>query len=268
MNKLILKVLLLFLIFIFSLPLLWTFYVSLVENDLSIKTAIYDLSKYTLDNYKYILTNSNLLRWILNSIVITLALTVLNALFNTLAGFALAKYSVRENRTITFYVMLLIMVPAQAMMISVYMMIASFGMVDTYLGLIIPFMVNPFGVFMMRQFFLKFPNEILEATSLDGMSLYQRFRLIIFPIAKPYIITQSLIIFIWNWNSYMYPSIIIRSDELFTLPVGMTFLTNTKYIPNMTMAMAGVIITIIPVIVIYLVMQKYIVGSDIDSAIK
>lgn len=271
MNKLtscIIKAIIIMLLFIFLLPLVWTVYVSLVNNDLNIKTSLMDISKYTLDNYKYILNNSDIMRWLFNSIFVTCIITFFNLIFNSLAGFALAKYDGFGNKMSLFYVMVLIMIPVQALMIPTFIVISQLGLINSYAGLIIPFLINPFGVFLMRQYFMNYPNELLEAGRIDGLSLFQTLKNIVFPTAATALITQGLIIFIWNWNAYIFPSIIIKSDELFTLPLGISLITNTKYIPQTTIAMAGTVITLVPIIIVFVVMQKYIISSDVDSGIK
>jgi len=249
-------------------PFVWTLHTAFILEDLNINKGLLSPDKYGFANFVYIFTHSLVFRWTINSIVTTLIITVANLLFNSMAGYALARYEFRGKKIIFFYVLGTMMIPTQIIMIPIYLQISRFGMVDSYAGLIVPFLINPFGVFLMRQFYLGFTKEIEEAGKMDGLSNLGVFFQIALPLAKSAILTQAIFIFVWNWNSFTLPSIIVQSQEKFTLPLGIYQITNSQYIASVTKAMAATLITLLPTIVLYVVFQKYLVGSHVSSAVK
>lgn len=250
------------------LPFLWTLYTSFIKNDLDVGSFPMELIKYGFDNYVYILTESNLSDWYKNSIFITSMITVGNLLFNTMAGYALARIQFPGKKILFFFTLGIMMVPVQVLLIPIFVMMAKAGWVNTYMALIIPFLVNPFGVFLMRQFFLDFPNELEEAAKMDGLSRIGIFFRIALPLAKPALIAQAIFIFVWNWNSFPFPSILATEPEMFTLPVGIYQITNTAYTSSITKSMAGVILMTIPTLVFFMIFQRHFMKSSINTGIK
>jgi multiple sugar transport system permease protein len=160
------------------------------------------------------------------------------------------------------------MVPVQIQLIPIFIMMVNLGWLDTYLALIIPFMVNPFGVFLMRQFYLQFPSELEDAARIDGLSRVGIFFRIAFPLAKPALVAQAIFIFVWNWNSFIFPSILVSSPKMFTLPVGIYQLSNTAYTASITKSMAGVVLMTIPTVLFFVIFQRYFVKGVTGAGIK
>ena len=249
-------------------PFAWTLHTAFILDDLNINKGFLSPDQYGFANFIYIFTRSLVYRWTINSIVVTVIITLANLLFNSMAGYALARYQFHGKKVIFFYVLGTMMVPAQIIMIPIFLQVARFGMVDSYAGLIVPFLVNPFGVFLMRQFYMGFSKEIEEAGKMDGLSNLGVFFRIALPLAKSAILTQAIFIFVWNWNSFTLPSIIVHSQEKFTLPLGIYQITNSQYIASVTKAMAATMITLLPTIVLFIAFQKYLVGNQASSAVK
>lgn len=250
------------------LPFFWTVYASLVSNDLDINTEVMQGGKYSLENFKYILSRGEIFTWLKNSIITVSVITVANLLINTMAGYALARFEFKGRRATFMYITAIMMIPAQVLVIPIFLIVSKMGLINTYAGLIIPFMFNPFGVFLMRQHFLVFPKEIEEAASIDGLGIFATFFRICLPLAKNALMTQAILIFVWNWNSFMLPSILVNQPDMFTLPLGMYQLTNTQYVTSITKSMAGAVLTLLPTIVFYLIFQKRLINSDMNSAVK
>lgn len=250
------------------LPFLWTLYVSFILNDLNINKGILSIVEYGFENYIYIFTKSNILKWIFNSFFVTVTITVGNLIFNSMAGYALARYNFKGRKVVFYYVLGTMMVPTQIILIPIFLQIAKFGMINSYFGLIIPFLINPFGVFLMRQFYLDFPIAIEEAARIDGLSNFGVFRKIIIPLSKSALMTQAIFIFIWNWNSFTLPSIIVNTTDKFTLPLGIYQITNTQYVASVTKSMAATVLTLVPTIILYILFQKYLTGNKATSGIK
>jgi multiple sugar transport system permease protein len=249
-------------------PFFWSIYASLVRNDLDVPNFSLSIDKYGFNNYFYILTSSNVGRWYINSIIVTLVITASNLLLNSMAGYALARIRFIA-RTFFFLLTLgIMMVPVQIQLIPIFIMMVNLGWLDTYLALIIPFMVNPFGVFLMRQFYLQFPSELEDAARIDGLSRVGIFFRIAFPLAKPALVAQAIFIFVWNWNSFIFPSILVSSPKMFTLPVGIYQLSNTAYTASITKSMAGVVLMTIPTVLFFVIFQRYFVKGVTGAGIK
>jgi multiple sugar transport system permease protein len=253
---------------IMLLPFLWTLYASFVKNDMDVGTLSFDLSKFSIDNFIYIVTQSNLSDWYKNSIFITTMITIGNLLFNTMAGYALARVDFPGKKLFFFFTLGIMMVPVQILLIPIFVMMAKVGWVNTYFALIIPFLVNPFGVFLMRQFFVDFPAELEEAAKMDGLNRIGIFFRIALPLAKPALIAQAIFIFVWNWNSFPFPSILATQPEIFTLPVGIYQITNTAFSSSITKSMAGVVLMTIPTLVFFMIFQKHFIKSSVNTGIK
>lgn len=257
-----------FMAMIVLLPFFWTLYAAFVENDLDINTPVLEVGKYGLDNFKYILTKGNMLQWFCNSVLVVSAITIANLMINTMAGYSLARFTYKGNRVIFLYITAIMMIPAQVLIIPIFLVVGKMGLINSYLGLIIPFMFNPFGVFLMRQYFVTFPREIEEAAHIDGLGVYGTYFKLALPLAKNALMTQAILIFVWNWNSFMLPSILVNQPDKFTLPLGMYQITNTQYVTSVTKAMAGAVLTLLPTILFYLVFQKKLINSDLNTAVK
>jgi multiple sugar transport system permease protein len=250
------------------LPFFWTVYAALIKNDLDIGTPLLKSGKYGLDNFKYILTKGNMLIWFKNSIFVVGIITAANLMINSMAGYALARFDFKGKKAFFLYITGIMMIPAQVLIVPIFLVISRMALINTYPALIIPFVFNPFGVFLMRQHFLGFPKEIEEAASIDGLSVYSLFYKIALPLAKNALMTQAILIFVWNWNSFMLPSILVNNPMKFTLPLGMYQITNTQYVTSVTKAMAGATLTLLPTIIFFLFFQKKLMNSDMGAAIK
>lgn len=250
------------------LPFFWTVYSASIKNDLDIGTALLKQGKYGLDNFKYILTKGNMLIWFKNSIFVVSVITVANLLINSMAGYAIARFGFKGKKAVFLYVTGIMMIPAQVLIVPIFLVISKMRLINSYLALIIPFVFNPFGVFLMRQHFIGFPREIEEAAAIDGLGVFSTFFKMALPLAKNALMTQAILIFVWNWNSFMLPSILVNSPLKFTLPLGMYQITNTQYVTSITKAMAGATLTLLPTIIFFLIFQKKLMQSDMGSAIK
>ena len=177
---------------------------------------------FTLDNFRYIFTEDPLFPlWVRNSILIAVIGTVLNVIFNSMCGYALARLSFKGKKSLLILVMIAIMVPAQILLIPNYLIMKSLGLLDTYSALIIPSAINFSYIFMMRQFYLSFPKEIEEAAQLDGLSRLSIFFRIVMPMSKASLGTQAIFVFLGFWNDFMKPLLYITTQEKYTLTLGL-----------------------------------------------
>lgn len=213
----------------------------------------------TIKAYRELLTtDANFVRWIFNSFFICIVGTVLNVIFNSMAGYSLARIHFK-GRDVFFYAILAsIMVPAQVLLIPNYLIIKWFGMLNTYSAVIVPVAVNATYIFMMRQFYINFPKSLEEAAAIDGLSRVGVFFRIAIPLAKPAIATQSVFIFLGMWNEFLRPKLYLAVPEKYTLTVGIqTMMSRYGGITQWDEVMAASVISLIPIVLMYIVLNKY-----------
>lgn len=216
---------------------------------------------FTLDNYKQIFVEEPLfLRWFFNSVIIAISVTILNLLFNSMAGYALARLRFRGRRFWFFLILAVLAVPIQVTLIPTFLILKTFGWLNSYQGMIIPNMVNATFIFMMRQFFVNFPKELEEAAALDGLTTLGIFRHIVLPLAKPALAAQAVFIFMSSWNNFLLPVVILFDPEMFTLPLGLNSFKG-QYISYWNYIMAASMVFTLPALAIYAFFNRYFIQS-------
>ncbi len=212
---------------------------------------------FTLDNYRQIFLEEPLfLRWLWNSVAIAVSITLLNLVFNSLAGYALARLQFRGKRFWFLLILAVLAVPAQVTLIPTFLILKTFGWLNSYQGMIVPGMVNATFIFMMRQFFLNFPKELEEAATLDGLGRFGVFWHIVLPLAKPALAAQAILVFMGSWNNFLLPVVILFDPEMFTLPLGLNTFKG-QYISYWNSIMAASMIFTLPVLAIYAFFNRY-----------
>jgi len=212
---------------------------------------------FTFDNYKTIFTQEPLFgRWLLNSVVVAVSVTGLNLIFNSMAGYALARIPFLGNQLWFFLILAVLMVPGQITLLPKFLILKSLGWLNSYQGLVVPTMVNATFIFMMRQFFINFPKELEEAAALDGLSRIETFFQIVLPLAKPALAAQTIFIFMGAWNDFLTPLVILSDPEMFTLPLGLNAFKG-QYISYWNYIMAASMIFTLPALAIYAFFNRY-----------
>jgi len=213
--------------------------------------------QFTLDNYKKIFIQEPLFgRWLLNSIFVAICVTGFNLLFNSMAGYALARIRFLGSKFWFLLILAILMIPGQITLIPSYLILKTLGWLNSYQGLIVPNVVNATFIFMMRQFFLSFPKELEEAASLDGLSRWETFLSIVLPLAKPALAAQAIFIFMGTWNNFLTPLIILSDPEMFTLPLGLNAFKG-QYITYWNYIMAASMVLTLPALAIYAFFNRY-----------
>lgn len=240
------------------IPFVWTILSSFKSYSEIVGKEFTFLPKvWTLGNYEYLFSQEPLfLRWIFNSIFIGVTVTFLNIIFNTMCGYALARLDFKGKNILLYIILLVLAVPGQILMIPTYIILYNLGWIDDYKAMIIPSMVNATYIFMMRQFFINFPKEVEEAASIDGLNRFQILFYMAFPIAKPAIATQAIFIFMSSWNDFMKPLLYMTSRENFTLTVGLKYF-QTQYYTYWNYVMAAAVVSVIPILILYIILNKY-----------
>jgi multiple sugar transport system permease protein len=212
---------------------------------------------FTFDNYRQVFWQEPLFgRWLLNSIIVAITVTSSNLVFNSMAGYALARMNFPGNKFWFSVILLVLMIPSQITLIPNFLILKSLGWLNSYQGLIIPNVVNATFIFMMRQFFLNFPKELEEAAALDGLSPAATFWQVVLPLATPALVAQAIFIFMGSWNNFLMPLVIAFDRELFTLPLGLNAFKG-QYITYWNYIMAASTILTLPALAIYAVGNRY-----------
>ncbi|MFD0049618.1 carbohydrate ABC transporter permease [Actinomycetes bacterium NPDC127524] len=240
------------------IPFLWALSSSFKTLQEIVSGAIHFIPQhFTFDNYKTILLEQKLFpRWLFNSLFVGISVTLLNLLFNSMAGYALARLSFPGKKALFICILAVLMIPGQVTMIPNYLILKELGWLNSYQGLIIPGMINATFIFMMRQFFINFPKELEEAAALDGLGKFGTFFRIVMPMAKPALAAQAIFVFMGSWNDFMRPLIVLSDPELFTLPLGLNSFKG-QYISYWNYIMAASMVFTLPVLLIYAFFNKY-----------
>lgn len=224
---------------------------------------------FTWDNYTKILNNPALPigRWFLNSLLVSSVSTILILAIDSLAAYAYARMEFKGRRVIFAILLATLFLPGMMFLIPNFLTINSLGLLNTYAGVIMPGLAGVFGVFFMRQFFESLPRELEEAAYIDGATQLQTFLLIALPLAKPALATLAIITFLASWNDFLWPLLVLKQSDLLTLPPGLRTLQGA-YTSEYGQMMAGAVITSIPVLILYLLLQRYIVESVQTTGLK
>nr|WP_285813729.1 carbohydrate ABC transporter permease [Rossellomorea marisflavi] len=213
--------------------------------------------QFTLDNYRQIFIEQELFpRWMFNSIFIAVIGTALNLLFNSMAGYALARLRFPGKKAVFITILAVLMIPAQVTMIPNYLILKELGWLNSYQGMIVPAMINATFIFMMRQFFINFPKELEEAAEMDGLSKLGTFFKIVIPLARPALAAQAIFVFMGSWNDFMRPLIVMTDIEMFTLPLGLNTFKG-QYVSYWNYIMAASMVFTLPVLLIYAFFNRY-----------
>ncbi|WP_285035082.1 carbohydrate ABC transporter permease [Lactococcus petauri] len=216
---------------------------------------------FTLEQYRYLfdpVSGSLFPQWLMNSIIISVIGTTVNIFLNTMAGYALARLQFPGRQRIYYGILAMMMVPTQVLLIPKYLIIQNLGMMDSFAALILPMAINISNIFMMRQFFLNFPKDVEEAARIDGLSRVGTFFRIVMPLAKPSIATQGVFVFMGFWNNFLSPMLYLKTQSKFTLTVGLQMLQSADQGGQMwNRVMAASILTILPIIVLYIIFNRY-----------
>nr|WP_202409627.1 MULTISPECIES: carbohydrate ABC transporter permease [Halobacillus] len=212
---------------------------------------------FTFSNYTDLFEQEPLfLRWMLNSVFVTTIMVMLNIIFNSMAGYALARIDFKGKKVWFFVILSVLMIPGQVTMIPSYLILKELDWLNTYQGLIIPGAVNATFIFMMRQFFINFPKELEEAAQMDGLSRIGTFFRIVLPLAKPALAAQAVFTFMASWNDFMRPLIVMSDKEMFTLTLGLNAFKG-QYISFWNYIMAASTLMTIPSLLIYAFFNRF-----------
>jgi len=224
-------------------------------------------SSLNFSNYTSGFSQFDFLTYLRNSLIVTVFATLLTLALSATAGYALAKYNFRGRNFLFVVVLATIMIPVQVILVPVFQVVVDLHLVNNLLGLIIPPAATPTGVFLMRQYFLSVPDELIEASRIDGAGEFRTFVRIILPNAKPALTVLAIISVGWRWNDFIWPLIVAQSQNVYTLPVAIGLLSSEQAVPyNEILAM--VFLSMIPVLIMFAFLQRHIVRGIAMTGLK
>ncbi len=221
----------------------------------------------TTQNYEQVTQQFPMMRFLWNSVLVAVLTTVGQMVFSSMAAYAFARMQFRGRDKLFLLYLATMMVPTQVTMIPQFILIKQFGWLDSYQGLIIPTMFAVFGTFLMRQAMLSIPRELEEAAFMDGANHFQVFYRVCLPLIKPMLAALGIFTFMQSWNNFLWPLIVISNQELATLPLGLSLLQG-RWGTDWGLMMAGVVISVLPILIVYLFAQKYFIQGMTMSGMK
>jgi len=247
--------------FIWIIPILWTLSMSLTPNETLRGEAIGLVPVgATLDNFIRLFGVSLFPRWLLNSAIVSVGSTVGVVALCSLAGYALARMSFRGRSVMFAVIMAGLMIPDHAVFIPRHVLFSSLGLSNSYLGLSLPRLALPLGVFLMFQFFRAIPKEIEEAAALDGAGSWTTFRRVILPLSRPAMVTLGIFAFVQAWNDFLWPLVSTNKPEMYTVTIGLASLqADFAQTEGLGSLMATAVVTSIPILLVFLVFQRYLI---------
>lgn len=267
-KKIILEVLKYLILIIIATLIIGPFF-TIVKTSLQETTIITGAPNphYTLINYIHLFTQLDFFRWTMNSIIFAGGATLIIVFIDSMAGYALVKYKFKGKNFIFSLVLASMMLPFAVLLFPLFKIVNGLGLLNTYPGLIFPMLANPFGVFLMRQFMLNIPSEIMDAAKIDGCSEYALFFRIIIPLSRPGQAVLAIITFMGTYTNFIWPLVITNKKEMFTQTVGLATIPGLNVI-DWGLVCAGSLMTIIPILIVFLLYQKGFIAGLTMGAVK
>jgi multiple sugar transport system permease protein len=249
-------------------PLVWMVCASLMPSgDANTFPPPFFPRRVTFEHYRDLLTRLNLARSFFNSVLITLLATLGSVIVVSMAGYAFAKLRFRGRDPLFRGLSLALVVPAQVGMLPLFLLLRELGLVNTYAGAIIPYLASVFGIFMVRQYVLSLPDELLDAARVDGAGEWRIFRTIAVPVIRPILVTLAAFTFLSAWNDFMWPLIVLTDGSKYTLPVALANLSG-EHVQDTELMMAGSVITTLPALLVFLAFQRIYVRGILAGSLK
>ncbi len=222
----------------------------------------------TLSNYGRWFTELHLGRYFFNSTVVAIVTVIGNLLFCSMVGYALAKFEFGGKRLLFALVLVTLMIPGVVTFVPLFVLVTKLGLVNTYAALILPFLTSPLGVFMMRQFIAAVPDSVLEAARIDGASELRIWARIVMPLCGPPLATLGILTFLGSWNNFLWPLVAAQSQSMYTLPVALSLYSTGQIATEYGLLLAGSVLVVAPVIILFVLLQRYFTQSIASVGVK
>jgi multiple sugar transport system permease protein len=249
-------------------PLLWMVSVSLMPTgEANVFPPAFLPSRVTFAHYRELFTRLDLSRYLFNSTLIAAVVTALSLLLNSMAGYAFAKLRFAGRERLFGLLLAALVIPTQVAMLPLFLLMRWLGLVNTYGGVVVPAMASIFGIFLMRQFALSLPDELLDAARIDGASELRIFRSVVLPLCRPVLLTLAIFTFLATWNDFTWPLVVLTDGRMYTLPIGLASLSDEHY-QDTELMMAGAVLTIAPVLLLFVALQRHYIEGILLGSVK
>ncbi|MFI5731934.1 carbohydrate ABC transporter permease [Kribbella sp. NPDC051587] len=222
----------------------------------------------TTENYAALFSKAHFPRYFLNSGIVALVVTAGNLIFCSMIGYALAKLHFKGKNALFVLVLATLMIPGMVTFVPLFVLVTNAGLANSYPGLILPFLVSPFGVFLMRQFFGSLPDDLMDAGRVDGAGELGIFARIMLPLTRPALATLGILTFLGSWNNFLWPLVIAQTEDKYTLPVALALYSTGQNAQNFGLLMAGAVVVVVPVLVLFLVFQRHVTKGIAITGLK
>jgi multiple sugar transport system permease protein len=222
----------------------------------------------TLDNFRELFTRLDFTTYFLNSVLVATAVTVGNMLFCSMLGYALAKLQFRGKKLLFGLVLGTLMIPGVVTFVPLFVLTVNLGLANTLTGMALPFLAGPFGVFLMRQFILSLPDELIQAARVDGAGELRIFFSVVMPLCWPALATLGILTFLTSWNNFLWPLVVATNEDKYTLPVALALYAVGQNATQYGLLLAGSVVVVIPVIAVFLFLQRHIMQGISMTGIK
>lgn len=254
--------------FIFLMPIVWIVFSSFKPaSELFTWPPSLVGKNPSLDNYTLALREGDFVRYFGNTVFVAVVATILTVVVNVMAGYVFAKYHFKGEKLLFGMVMVTLMIPLEVIMIPIFKVIVATNLYDNLWGLIIPAVASPTAVFLVRQYYVPIPNELMEAARIDGASELQIFLRVMLPLAKPVVSVLCILSFMWRWNDYLWPKLVINGKQNYTLQLALANFSG-EYSVDWNSLLAMSVISMIPVLIVFVTLQKYIIGGMTAGGVK
>ena len=251
-----------------AIPLLWMLSASfMASGEANAFPPPFFPKHITLEQYRALFTRLHVARYLTNSFLLSVSVTAISLLLNSMAGYAFAKFRFRGRARLFRALLSALVIPAQVAMLPLFLLLREIGVINTYWGVIIPGMASIFGIFLVRQYAVSIPDDLLDAARIDGASEWRIYWSIVLPVCKPILVTLAIFTFMGTWNDFMWPLIVLTDDRMYTLPVALANLVG-EHVQDTELMMAGSVLTVAPVLLLFIVLQRYYIRGIMMGSVK
>ncbi|HST86427.1 MAG TPA: carbohydrate ABC transporter permease [Kineosporiaceae bacterium] len=256
------------LIAVYGFPILWFVLSSFKPAGELFSYPLTLFTKHpTVSGYTQAWTSFDFARYFLNTLIVAVSATVLTIATSAMSGYALAKYNNWWLKGFTLCILATTMLPGETILAPSFVVIRNLGLYNNLAGVVVPAVITATGTFMFRQFFVTVPNDLLEAARIDGSGELSTFFRIMLPLARPIMMTLAIISFQWRWNDYIWPLVILSDPKQFTLQIGVASIVGAQNV-NWSVLLGASVMSMLPLLLLYLIFQKYVMDSSINSGLK
>jgi multiple sugar transport system permease protein len=223
---------------------------------------------FTLENFRSLFTRLNFPLYFFNSTLVAALITAGNLVFCSLVGYALAKLRYPGRKALFLVVLGMLMVPGMATFVPQFVLVSNMHLANTYAGLVLPFLAGPFGVFLMRQFLLSIPDDLIEAARIDGAGEFRIFWRVVLPLCRPALATLGILTFLSSWNNFLWPLVVATTEDKYTLPVALALYSVGQNRTEFGLLLAGAVVVVLPVLIVFLVLQRHFLRGIATTGLK